>query len=969
MEAYTQTKPISEIAESSHNGNSKLQAMMQQINDKDKNGHEDIENDQIAQKETHPDQEGENESNLIPELNCLSWPEWRKLRLSEYEFETRQKDGTKKENQEEDAKPRPRKYVIDIVTDAGDMGPPAYTGSQLSSKAPRLFGRIRINSQHILDVLGDITNVFLPAHCQMLHPFKVIIDNLTKIQDHMKIIEHELKKSKAASQHNIPAFLERNKPSHEAIGVKTQSDGTNQDKTLKSKAKTGLEVAQERFDHYRCFMELIKTKLSLEVNVARAVKEGTIDKIMFCHLWFLFPPGETIYYQKQNRDEPPQAAQVLKVSGGRAKLPNAPTSWLAFLDPDGRRRYLQKVSPFTIDAFHLDFDGKKYRPFQVKYEIPKYPGEFPITSLPVFPLRFLPESSKTATISLLLNRGLNFRNLASVEAAHREYHGRTLDSEPEDIDGRVIVDFKQASIVDNLQQRNSHPNSNDGEDAWRVFGLRPLSQTSSFEVSETLGTDQDDLTLYDDHMYDIDRTEKLFSVNKVLLAPSQELVEDDLGDDELRLLPGSVYAYVLRSRKYCRCDISFIKEITPNQKAMDSLVLPTKHKNLLMSLVDRHSLGSRPVEQKTNTDRPSVKRTDSRSPAGHGVGDTLSIVKGKGRGLIILLHGVPGVGKTSTAETIAETTGRPLLPVTCGDIGENASTVEKNLEQIFTNSHRWGCVLLLDEAEVFLTKRNLQDLTRNAMVSVFLRALEFYSGILFLTTNRVGTIDEAFKSRIHISLYYPPHDWKTSKQIWQVNLERCMERVQADKDEILRYAKKQFHRSDENSRWNGRQIYNAFKTAIALAEFEKSNSESNKSSRPILMESHFRQVAQVAKKFDEYLLETHGGVSMAATNQQQNVRADGFGIGEDGDFKLKRRPTKTRKLDYDEMSTTSEDDSNNGSDISSGTEDEESEIEVKKSRRKGASSTKKSDGKKKLQSSKSKKSSKRHIEDKSEESS
>lgn len=91
--------------------------------------------------------------------------------------------------------------------------------------------------------------------------------------------------------------------------------------------------------------------------------------------------------------------------------------------------------------------------------------------------------------------------------------------------------------------------------------------------------------------------------------------------------------------------------------------------------------------------------------------------------------------------------------MTCGDIGENAAEVEKKLEQIFTNSHRWGCVLLLDEAEVFLAKRNLEDLTRNAMVSVFLRVLEFYSGILFLTTNRVGTMDEAFKSRIHISLY------------------------------------------------------------------------------------------------------------------------------------------------------------------------------------------------------------------------
>ncbi|KAI0407318.1 hypothetical protein F4802DRAFT_555013 [Xylaria palmicola] len=970
MEGPTRMRTVSEVLKSSPNDNSKLEAKTaeQTINDKAQNGDAYTENDQVLQNEMDSDQKGDSENNLIPMLNYLSWPEWRKLRLSEYDFEIGEKDG-KKGNKEEDPKPTPKKFVIDIVTDAGDMGPPAYTGSQLATKAPRLFGRIRINSQHILDVLSDITNVFLPAHCQMLHPFKVIIDNLPKIEAQMKVIEDELDRAKTASQHNTPTFGERNKPSHEAIGLKSQTNGMNQSKTIKSKAKTDLEVAQERFDHYGCFMDLIETNLSLEVNVARAIKEGTIDKIMFCHLWYLFPPGEIIYYQKPNRDEPPQAAQVLKVSGGRAKLPNASASWLAFLEPDSRRRYLQKVSPFTIDAFHLDFDGKKYRPSQVKYEIQKYPGEFPITSLPVFPLRFLPEPSKTATMSLLLNRGLNFRNLASVEAAHREYRGRTLDSEPEDIDGRVIVDFKQASIVDNLQQKNSHPNKNDDEDVWRVFGLRPLSQTSFLEVSETIGNDQDDSTLYDDHNYDIDRTEKMFSVNKVLLAPSQELVEDDLGDDELRLLPGTVYAYVLRSRKYCRCDISFIQEITPNLKAIDSLVLPAKHKNLLMSLVNRHSLGSRPVEQKTNTDRPPVERADSRSSAGHGVEDTLSIVKGKGRGLIILLHGVPGVGKTSTAETIAETTGRPLLPVTCGDIGENASAVEKNLEQIFTNSHRWGCVLLLDEAEVFLTKRNLQDLTRNAMVSVFLRALEFYSGILFLTTNRVGTIDEAFKSRIHISLYYPPHDWKTSKQIWQVNLERCMEKVQADKDELLRYAKKQFHRADENSRWNGRQIYNAFKTAIALAEFEKSNSESKRGQRPILTESHFRQVAQVAKKFDEYLLETHGGVSMAAANQQQNVRADGFGIEDDGPFKLKRRPTKTRKLDYDEMSTTSEDDSNSGSDMSSSTEDDESEVEVKKSRRKGTSSTKKSDEKKKSHSSKSKKSSRRQMEDRSEESS
>lgn len=43
------------------------------------------------------------------------------------------------------------------------------------------------------------------------------------------------------------------------------------------------------------------------------------------------------------------------------------------------------------------------------------------------------------------------------------------------------------------------------------------------------------------------------------------------------------------------------------------------------------------------------------------------LVRGKGKGVIILLHGVPGVGKTSTAECVAQYTGRPLYALTCGE--------------------------------------------------------------------------------------------------------------------------------------------------------------------------------------------------------------------------------------------------------------------------------------------------------------
>jgi MoxR-like ATPase len=66
---------------------------------------------------------------------------------------------------------------------------------------------------------------------------------------------------------------------------------------------------------------------------------------------------------------------------------------------------------------------------------------------------------------------------------------------------------------------------------------------------------------------------------------------------------------------------------------------------------NQHTRGPRPVDA---TNSP---------PAQEAVPD---IVRGKGKGLIILLHGAPGTGKTSTAETIAEATGRPLLLVTCG---------------------------------------------------------------------------------------------------------------------------------------------------------------------------------------------------------------------------------------------------------------------------------------------------------------
>lgn len=107
------------------------------------------------------------------------------------------------------------------------------------------------------------------------------------------------------------------------------------------------------------------------------------------------------------------------------------------------------------------------------------------------------------------------------------------------------------------------------------------------------------------------------------------------------------------------------------------------------------------------------------------------LIKGKGNGLIILLHGSPGTGKTYTAKSVAKFAEKPLFCVTRGDIGTKPEQVE-NLESILHLGKIWGCVVLLDEADVFLEQRALTDLERDALVSVFLRDHRLLRGDSYL---------------------------------------------------------------------------------------------------------------------------------------------------------------------------------------------------------------------------------------------
>lgn len=147
------------------------------------------------------------------------------------------------------------------------------------------------------------------------------------------------------------------------------------------------------------------------------------------------------------------------------------------------------------------------------------------------------------------------------------------------------------------------------------------------------------------------------------------------------------------------------------------------------------------------------------------------IVAGKSGGTTVLCAGPAGVGKTLTAEVYSEIIQRPLYRVHSGQLGLNVAEMEKALKGTLTRAQRWGAIMLIDEADVYIKRRD-DNIAANAVVGVFLRVLEYFNGLLFLTTNRVDDIDEAIISRcIAMIKYHPPHA-EDRRRIWRVMMEQ-----------------------------------------------------------------------------------------------------------------------------------------------------------------------------------------------------
>jgi hypothetical protein len=117
---------------------------------------------------------------------------------------------------------------------------------------------------------------------------------------------------------------------------------------------------------------------------------------------------------------------------------------------------------------------------------------------------------------------------------------------------------------------------------------------------------------------------------------------------------------------------------------------------------------------------------------------------------------------------------------------------------------------------------------------VFLRVLEYYEGIMFLTTNRIGSFDEAFKSRIHLAIKYPALSHDSRRDLWRAFIFRVSPESELDWVNMASLDKL------ANEELNGRQIKNIVRTAHALAVSQNSD----------LRLSHINMALKVMSKFE-----------------------------------------------------------------------------------------------------------------------
>ncbi|KAL1857461.1 hypothetical protein Daus18300_010325 [Diaporthe australafricana] len=528
-----------------------------------------------------------------------------------------------------------------------------------------------------------------------------------------------------------------------------------------------------------------RVKNSRELEAYFKIRDSSSDTkvVTFDTLWTAFAPGKLIVTRPFMADVP----QITMVQ-------DSPMPWT---------RNFQSTRPLSMWAWTWDWDGRQLLKVEHEFQIEWFRGTRKVTELSEVPLEMYDKAEElkekvrersrkffkytkgvqsNSNTEAELDQVLYYDNLgwADERKTLAEDDGNTNPDNYNDIDGHVDDEDSAGNLVTIKGDFISDAAEYSANSSYKNFPIGPVGR--HIYVQETQLAPDEGIEFRE-------LVDKIHEEDPKFEKPL------DPNNDNFLVTPPRLLGYATRQRIWGQICLDWAepKKKADQQVFLEKLQLNSRDKNMILSLVVAHM----------KTKEKKVK----------------DIVENKGKGLVLLLHGPPGVGKTLTAETVAKATGRPLFVVSVAEIGLDASRAERKLEKVFALATKWQAVLLVDEADVFLETRSKNSpASRNALVSVLLRVLEYYEGIIIMTTNRIRAIDVAVISRIHLAVRYDDLSSEQRASIFAYYLDQLQDEVptlitEQDREEIDDFI--EVH--GDTYLFNGRQIRNVVQAAHAYA--------------------------------------------------------------------------------------------------------------------------------------------------------
>lgn len=263
---------------------------------------------------------------------------------------------------------------------------------------------------------------------------------------------------------------------------------------------------------------------------------------------------------------------------------------------------------YALGCQMVDWDGENFGLGNEQFSVWEFEGTMKITKLSAYPLEYHPNLNKVK--DELCARGDQFEKLSGYH--YKQYEGIAIGQGPW---GPIKYNVDSRTIIDTYAWNRFNPN--------RQVSLSTLAKPirrAAVSIDSNDDGDEDDED-YDEE-YDDEYSEPYDS--DVECGEGEKSSLKSLTKDQLLLCSASLKGYSLKNKKWLTFSIGSVKDIKYNDGAFDSLVLPEDHKELILALTE-----SQVANKETFDD----------------------VIQGKGKGMIMLLSGPPGVGKTLTAES------------------------------------------------------------------------------------------------------------------------------------------------------------------------------------------------------------------------------------------------------------------------------------------------------------------------------